>query len=383
MNKKSGAMLVKKTWHRRHRSKDTTSISIPFDLPSEKLLKLKMLGRSVSHEGGIASVGEYDEQAKSYLIPIHVHGRNYTDGEEYVKKMSEIYGGSVYTDPHKYSIPSKAALSGTVLFTKDELRLKPRTQYTIAMRAYIVKTRPDPLAVNMAFRLEDDTLLPIRLPNPDQRSDVYGVFSSTKGGSIKQLEIYHESSLNRHLYPEYFGIFEGAYESHEECFEPYDGEIVNIALDEPLRGIGYCSDELDLISGTVKRRIAYIDDLSSLDFELDEDGITYLTLPMAAKLGAPALTFGPPLISEEELRSGSGTGVAISGDGARLLIRHTESCDPESALLYFSEHKASLAYVSDESREERVSTDIPYRDGYTAMEVLSPLKPRKFYAEYY
>ena len=88
--RKDQLKLIKKTEHWLHRKKGTVGFSFPTDIDTEKITRFVILGRSDTEENGtLRGVGDYDADSGSYVIGLHVRGKNLLGGRQFAEKHME------------------------------------------------------------------------------------------------------------------------------------------------------------------------------------------------------------------------------------------------------------------------------------------------------
>ena len=344
--------------------------------------KLYMLGNTEVDENGTShSLGDDVDGDGSYCIPLLIHGKAIVDGHAFLDSVKSILNSRYEEDTDMYVLATKSEHDGTVICNRDTVKFKPKTPYTVCARGDIFRGGGILTAINLAFRYDDGTLDPISIPHPTKNRYIFGC-SSNKEKSVTAIEIKYYTSRSIGIYGYSFGIFEGSYTKPEECYEEYSGRVLTPKLNEPLRSVDLFSDEFDLLTGVIKRRIAYVPDLSSLDVSPDEKELPCLLLPERANTLCGIVSPGMNVVSAEALLSGE-NGIALSEDGERIYIRaEGVSFDCDGISSFLAENPTEITYAKEVPSEENTGFEIEYREGLTAVELHSSTPSRRFMAEY-
>lgn len=381
MCKCKAASLVKKTLVWRHRSKGKDVVSFPCG--REGLRKLYMLGNTEADEDGtLHSLGDDVDGDGSYCIPLLIHGKAVVNGRAFLESIKSILNSNYKEATDMYVFTTKSEHDGTVICNRDTVKFKPKTPYTVYVRGDMFRGGGTLTAINLAFRYDDGTLDPISIPHPSGNRIIFGCFTSNKDKSVTAIEIKYYTSRSIGIYGYGFGIFEGIYTNPKECYEEYSGTMLAPKLKEPLRSVDLFSDEFDLLTGVIKRRIAYVPDLSSLDVSEDEYELPSLLLPERANTLCGIVSPGMNVVSAEALLSGE-NGIALSEDGERIYIRiEGVSFDCDGISSFLAENPTEITYVKEVPSEENTGFAIEYREGLTVAELHSSTPSRRFMAEY-
>ena len=384
MLKRNGALRsFKKTLRRLHRSKGYRAISFPYGKGAEDLLKVRLLGSSRIEGEEFVSLGDKVADNEYYVI-MHAHGRNLIDGYHFASTLYTIVMGKTPSGTGSafvYNMQSAPHLSP--IYSDSYLTFKKNTRYTFASRNYPSAFASE-TATGLCFVYDDGSTSEIKLPNPEQVATVNGCCTSLPGKSVKYVATYATEAGTKRIYSKYVGIFEGAYESYDDCFEAYDGSVEYITLKEPLRSVGYVSDEVDLLSDTLTRRINEIRLDGASDVYYSEENDCYVfPLSIPALHSLEPLAVGARAVSCESLLGGE-CGCAFTEEGDAVLYRPARVCaSVEELRAALDTSPIRLLYVRRKQSTEPVSISIIYRDGYNGIEMRSAQTPRRFFAEYY
>jgi hypothetical protein len=206
---------------------------------------------------------------------------------------------------------------------------------------------------------------------------VLGVFSTARGKSVDRITHYRENSAPTMIMLDKFGIFEGAYQSYDDAFEPYGSFEGALILEEALRSVGFVSDILDLCALTVKRKICelVIDGSVSVE-ETDDEGIFKVLCPHTVKVHSP-------IISEVRKRSyedliSARSGAAISEDGSQIYIKLDGIFGMENFQPRVTESPVQVFLVREDYSDESVSGDPILEDtSGAAVKVTTKIPPKK------
>lgn len=373
---KSRLKLSRKTEMWLHRSKSEDSVTLP--AIDARLLRIRLLGNShLLDTGELLGTGDYDEESGKYTILFRAHGKNLYGANDYIQTWID---SGAYKKHELKSTNLKLTFStdynGTTIFDKRHIKFKENTQYTISGRFQ------NPKQLYMRFVYSDGTYSDTTLQNIKSLgfySD--GVAISLKDKTLVAIishtdteGIYYTTVIKQ------IGIYEGAQQSHADCYEEYNGESFRYYLDAPLMRIGYASDELDLMSGEVTRKIRTetVGSKASIEGEYAE-GIYVIAPEVPLRADSP-LYSSLPVLTEADIMTAE-AGVALC-EGGKICVKIPDINSEEELLSYLKDNPFTITYIMSEPIKEMAEGGLPSRDMLSVIDAFCEILPRKFYAEY-
>jgi hypothetical protein len=208
---------------------------------------------------------------------------------------------------------------------------------------------------------------------PDNRTYVgFGLNRSAEDGIIAHYDT--------------FGLLYGV-GTNISYYEEYKERRGEIALKEPLRGIGPVCDVLDFLECKVERKIANKTVTSPSEVSITDDGLYRVPLGVRAVDFDEVICNRLPMKTEEELQSGAGINIEAGGEGAIFKLSEA-AASAEELEAYLSEvGSISFDYVRAEPFEERygksqLHASSLFSSNYGAVQFLTEAVPKKFYVEY-
>lgn len=191
--------------------------------------RLELLGNSAQGENPsiespkeIKNSGKYDETSGKYLVDVNVTGKNLFDISKY----------NQYDD----------TWTNTAYATKI-LKLKPNTTYTMSCKRLVDK--PNQYVIfNIVSGIKVGKGVTIQI-KPDLSLNYFygkGTFTTDETGEIK-FNYYVDCSKEKYWFTEVIGDIQIELGSTQTAYDAYkEPQTIQIALDEPLRGIGEYKD---------------------------------------------------------------------------------------------------------------------------------------------
>lgn len=378
--RKNQLKLIKKTERWLHRKKGEDSFVIPPDIDTAKITRFVILGSCAGEENGtLLGVGNYDESSGSYVIGIHAHGKNLLSCLDFAaahteKQICTSIKPALTAD--KFAFIPDSDKVGTPIIDKSMVKFKEKTAYTLAFTAaYITTTKPRDLKIT--FNYTDGTSY-----TPIYDSAIKNITDCQVTDPEKTLAYISSyvaaRSMTIYIIQD-FGLYEGAYTVHEEVHEPYVGARSKITLDAPLYSIGYASDELDLKSGTLLRKIERLHVDSSVSVsQTDTEGVFRIDLD------APMRHGGRIISPYGEITDGCDCGLSASDDGCSLFFMPPGNLmQTDEVESYLAQNPFDVFYVLRTPKQQTLEVLCPELNGTTAVDILTDTAPRKCFVEYY
>ena len=378
--RKSRLRLIKKTERWLHRKRGTDTLGIPTDIDTDRISRFVILGSADGEdEGMLSGVGDYDEASGKYVIGIHTHGKNLLGGAEFAaihmsKQIATVSKPSLSAT--NYIFTADAGKDGVPIIDRSVIKFKERTAYTITFAVRYLNAIV-PRDLRLTFNYTDGTSYTPTFNTA--LKNLSGCASSDPEKTVAYISHYPGDNKAINYTLASFGIYEGVYATPEEIHEPYVGERRQITLDAPLYSIGYASDELDLKSGTLRRKVRKLRIDASAEVEAtDTEGVFAIPLDAPARVGSYAVRSALP----DE--SGEGCEVSVSDGGASILIRPPgELTEVSEAISYLEGGAFDLYYILSVPEVTDSGIECPSLMGRTAVDLLCGTPPRKCYVEYY
>ena len=378
--RKDQLKLIKRTERWLHRKKGSIGFSFPTDIDTEKITRFVILGRSDTGENGtLRGVGDYEASSGSYVIGLHVRGKNLLGGRQFAEKHIEKQICTV-SKPSlgdtNYSFVPDVDKEGRPIIDGSVIKFKEKTAYTLAFTArYLMGTTPKDLKIT--FEYTDGTSY---TPIYDTiKKTITDCVSTDPEKTVRCISSYTGDHRATIFVLADFGLYEGIYTAHAEMHEPYVGEHFKIELDAPLYSIGYASDELDLKSGKLMRKIGRLRvDGSALVSETDTEGIFEIALPSPMRPGSRTVSpYG-------EISEDSECGISASESESSLLLKPPGGLTSVSEVKSYLEANAfDIFYILASPVEQGLNIACPNLGGKSAIDVTSEISPRKCFVEYY
>lgn len=374
---KSKLKLAKKTEEWLHRSKGADTVTLP--TLDNTLRRFRLFGNTqILDTGELRGVGDYNAELGKYVILFRAHGRNLFGNEEYYQawKESKAYS-SISHGTTGFTVYFAPAYNGMVVFDKRHVKFKENTQYTVA-GDFLISTD---YHLRMRFVYSDGTYSDVKLKKGIKHTlTTRGAATSLPDKTLVSINAYTEVDTKYTAYMKYMGIYEGSYDTHDECYELYNGEDFEYRLYAPLMSIGYTSDELDLMTGNVTRKIhtEAIDGSASVEHKYSE-GIYVITPKVPMRVGTRLLS-SLPVMDETQITEAE-IGVALC-EGGKICVKLPGVTDEGGFISYLNENPFTVTYVMKDSVKEMAEVTLPQRDTLSIIDVFTEVTPRKFYAEY-
>ena len=364
-----------------HRKKGTVDLAIPPDIQKDSIVRFVLQGNSAidNNDGSFLGVGDYDNESKSYKIKLHIHGKNYLSGREFAeihlsKKLESTINSSL--SEKQYAFAANRDVGGVPIIDKSIIKFKEKTAYTLAFSVRYGSTT-SPRDFKLSFVYTDGSIYtPIK---DTYASRLTECVSTDPEKTVDHICSYRGDGQVIGYTLADFGIYEGIHTIHAEVHEPYVGERIEISLDAPLYAIGAASDELDLLSGKITRKICTekIDATAEIE-STDEDGIFSISLKNQARRNSSVIS------PHGSLTDSTDTGIGLSDDGNSVLFKAPEGIDSVETLSeYLNANAFSIAYILNEPTV--TSADISALDtcGKTILDVMTEISPKRCFIEYY
>lgn len=170
----------------------------------------------------IVSAGKYDEVSGKYVIDVGVTGKNLFDISQY-DKYDDTWTNTTYT-------------------TK-KLKLKPNTTYTMSCKRLVDKPKQY-VIFNILSGIKTGKAISVQI-NPSLQLNHFtgkGTFTTGETGEIV-LNYYVDCPKGQYWFTEVIGDIQIELGSAQTDYEPYhEPQMIQLQLDEPLRGIGEYKD---------------------------------------------------------------------------------------------------------------------------------------------
>ena len=366
--------LIRKTVEWLHRRKGISSLILPKHTPKENFRYFKMFGAETTHDG--EGVGNYNENASVFSIPLHVHGKNLMGGDEFVEIHSSLNLSKTSTiSSGLYSTTPLPEHNGTVIIGPNHIRFKENTQYTLALHLKYF-TSATKRSIAMRFDYSDGSYDAPVIPSSAREFKM--CFTSDVNKNLIAISSHAESASNIRYIIEGFGVFEGAYSEYSDIFESYDGARSELQTNAPLRKIGASCDEIDLINGIVTRKIQTELINEECEISKTENGMFEITLSSPMRPGYRVLSpFENSSLNDEICLYASDNGESI------LFKAPSEITSVEELKNYLSENPFNIAYVMKDCIYENTDTiNLEMFEEELTMEILTEREPSKIVAEY-
>ena len=368
--------LIKKTTERFGLARGTADIEYPLGSADGSVTLARLLGNTVysSEENAYLSVGDKTDAGK-YSLSFSRPGRNLMNTRMYGELHRVGATGYTILNDTNYYIVAAQSDDGKTIISQENIAFKPNTVYTFAARMRYNSSNKNYSPFQAKVVYTDGTEDPIRFPVSG--TDIYGIFSSAEGKSIDRIAHHRDNSAPTKIMMDTFGIFEGAYSSYDEAFEPYGSFEGALILDEPLRSVGYVSDILDLCSLTVKRKICetVIDGSESID-TTDHEGIFKVYAPFDIRPDSPIISSVRKRSFEELLVSDSGA--VIDEDGKGIYIKLMGISALSDFIPRVTESPVKLLMIRKDYADESVSGDpIISESSGARVSVTTQIPPKK------
>jgi len=373
--RKRNFKLIRKTIEWLHRRRGTSTVKLPADVDNERYRYLKIYGSDAENSAG---VGDYNEEVGLYTIPVHIHGNNLMGGPEFMAVHSALNISKVPASIVNgcYTLTPMIECNGTVIIGPDLVKFKKKTAYTLAAHIKFM-TSATKRRFGFRFDYSDGTYY---FPVVDSSyRDFYICFTSDPTKDVVAISSHAETTANMRIDLEGFGLYEGEHTDYYTVNEEYLGERIVVSLDAPLRKIDYASDELDIISGTLTRKIKSLTIDETSDFSsTDDEAVFSISLPKPMRAGSRIVSAFGDLTEDCE------SGLSPSDDGTSFLFKASPEITSEDSLrAYLEENPFEIAYIMSEY--EYTATEKTALKSYEkelTMEPLCSSEPSKIIAEY-
>ena len=368
--------LIKKTTERFGLARGTADIEYPLGSADGSVALARLFGNTLysSEKNAYLSVGDKTDGGK-YRLSFARPGRNLMSTKTYAElHRAGATGYTVLNDTYYYIIAT-ANDDGKTIISQENIAFKPDTPYTFTARMVYNSANKSYSPIHAKVIYTDGTEDPIRFPEIGK--DILGAFTTAEGKSIDRVVHHRENSAPTKIMMDTFGIFEGAYSSYGEVFEPYGSFEGALILEEPLRSVGYVSDILDLSSLTVKRKICetVIDGSESID-TTDHEGVFKVYAPFDIRPDSPILSEVRKRSLDELLASDSGA--AISEDGKAIYIKLFGISALSDFIPRVTESPVKLLMIKQIYTDESVSGDpIISESSGARVSVTTQIPPKK------
>lgn len=374
--RKRNFKLMRETLEWLHRLKGDESMRLRSGVRAENYRFFKIFGNGNGES--VSGVGDYDEESGSYLIPIHIHGKSLMGGEEFMdihsslgisKTAASFVNGFYSTTP----LPD---YNGTVVIGRKHVKFKENTPYTLALHFKFL-TSATKRNIALRFDYSDGTYDAPIIASTLREFKM--CFTSDASKTLVAISSNTEKASNIRFFLEGFALLEGAYSDYTEAFEQYQGFKTTVSLASPLRKIDFISDDADLYSGAVTRKIHVfkIDGTSEIT-KTDTEGIFEIQLPRPMRIGTPIISPFNALSENED------SGLSCDDSGENILIKLSpDITDATECMNYLYENPFEISYVLDTYETESITPLIlPEFDEDLTLEFLSSEGPSKSVAEY-
>lgn len=177
---------------------------------------------SIEYPQEIVSAGKYDETSGKYLVDVNVTGKNLFDISKY-NQYDDTWTNTTYT-------------------TKI-LKLKPNTTYTMSCKRLVDKPKQY-VIFNIVRGIKTGKGIIVQI-NPSLQLNHFtgkGTFTTDETGEIV-LNYYVDCPKEKYWFTEVIGDIQIELGSTQTAYDAYkEPQTTQIALDEPLRGIGEYKD---------------------------------------------------------------------------------------------------------------------------------------------
>lgn len=178
--------------------------------------------QSIEYPQEIVSAGKYDETSGKYLVDVNVTGKNLFDISKY-NQYDDTWTNTTYT-------------------TKI-LKLKPNTTYTMSCKRLVDKPKQY-VIFNIVRGIKTGKGIIVQI-NPSLQLNHFtgkGTFTTDETGEIV-LNYYVDCPKEKYWFTEVIGDIQIELGSTQTAYDAYkEPQTTQIALDEPLRGIGEYKD---------------------------------------------------------------------------------------------------------------------------------------------
>ena len=381
--RKRGFKLIRKTLRWLHRKRGTLDVPLSDDMTSSGISKFILRGRGEVREsdGAFIGVGDYDSELDAYRLRFHIHGKNYLGGKEFCA----IHSSRGITNDMKpgindtqYIFVADQTSEGVPVIDSSTIKFKEKTAYTLAYQVrYISSMKPRDL--KLTFNYTDGTSYTPSMNT--YATNLTECVSTDPEKTIKHISSHVGDRQVTIYILANFGIYEGIHTVHADVHEPYVGERHDILLEAPLYSIGTAADELDLLTGTLTRKIKILDVTSSLYIsETDTDGVFMI------ELGDPARTDIGLIAPFGMLTEDCESGIMLSHMGSAIYFKPPGNLsNVEEIREYLDNNPFKVAYALHDpvTQLSNAYVYLPDVAGKTVIDVLTEVDPKICYIEYY
>lgn len=232
------------------------SLTLPNSLKAP-LERLELTGNSVQGENPapdnpqeIKNAGKWDEGTQKYEVDVRVARKNLfpysNDFSNWKKYVNNSYFGSVTSDE---SGIKAEALKPYAKIVSPTFKLKPNTEYTVSA---MIDTKDKAKSIgvrifknlNVSDYLKQIVIAARKSTNEPQK--VSATFTTDDLKDVNEVYLQLDCSWSDSVLPTIVTFYDIQLElgNNATNYEPYTEQTVQIALDEPLRGVGEYKDVL-------------------------------------------------------------------------------------------------------------------------------------------
>ncbi len=380
MARNRGAKLIRRTEEWRCRIFD------PFltDLPKNKSLlrRLRIFGNSAVADGKITGVGTVGDDGIPFLS-VKFHGYTTIGGRPFFDIISKNIPGSVeFSEDGIFATTSffKDEFIGMVALKATEAKYKVSGDYRLYYTTrYEEKQNAE--YTNLKLCRADGSTTEVFAPG-SKRNEFKGGHAIGPGtGPAELVAYFRKAAISRFVIAE-TGIVEYNPAFGISRVAPYVEKYENLRIGDYLHGIGRICDEVDLVLGTLKRKLCKVklSELSDL-VPTEHAGVFMAPLEIAAKEQSEFLGVGIDIRDSESIIAGE-VGAGFANEGESLILR-AAGCETAAQLREHLEAcGAELLYVRQVYSTEPILCPIPEGAEFNRVSLMSNLAPSKFYSEY-
>lgn len=309
---------------------------------------------TLEYPQGIVSAGKYDETSGKYLVDVNVTGKNLFDISKY----------NQYDD----------TWTNTAYATKI-LKLKPNTTYTMSCKRLVDKPKQY-VIFNIVSGIKVGKGVSIQI-NPDLSLNYFyrkGTFTTDETGEIK-FNYYVDCPKEKYWFTEVIGDIQIELGSTQTAYDAYkEPQTTQIALDEPLRGIGEYKDVVtkDSVLRKIKEIVFDGDEVWKKHFTQNKEKTQAFGIAISdisnKKLNVMSDKFiyiKDGFITDEPcIASYGGTDIWVN-------IEKTKASTVEEFKVWLSENPVTVQYVLKEPTTEPLQTELGNLHTYNGTTIVS------------
>lgn len=379
------AGLIRKRVEFRHRIKGFSHIYTDLSSSELNVTEFKLFGKSeVDSAKKLVAVGGVDSDNYGKLL-FKQTGKNLLCGKDIVAAYNK-YSPGCFTESEDgtYATFNKANATSKRINDPTIFKFNPTDLYTFFARLTYPTSKNSSRPTFFNFYYNTSSILnttckttgtegtAIRF-TPGNRTYVgFGLNRSAEDGIIAHYDT--------------FGLLYGV-GTNISYYEEYKERRGEIALKEPLRGIGPVCDVLDFLECKVDRKIASKTVLSPSEVSITEDGLYRVPLEVRAVDFDEVICNRLPMKSREELQATAGINIEEGGGGAIFRLSEAAASSTELEEYLASVGSISFDYVRAEPQTESYSKSHLHASSlfsadYGAVQFLTEAVPKKLYVEY-